>query len=158
MLIKENDEFLLHFFIISFLEYHKDEIITTDHSQIPSVLSQLSLKTIDEVEAVFTYAIELRDKTPYSLRLMARKLEIFKPHSNRLKELFHLYEPENMMAMPILPSEVFFIAYNNIVSCPDLMCKNFKNIFDDDGEIVNSEEKNNFYCNLHGEDYHGMLF
>ncbi len=60
--------------------------------------------------------------------------------------------------MPILPSEVFFIAYNNIVSCPDLMCKNLKNIFDDDWEIVNSEEKNNFFGNLHGEDYHGMLF
>ena len=115
---------------------------------------------MEEVESVFNYAKELRAKTPYSLRLFARKLEIFKPNSQRLKELFHLYEPENMMALPLLPSEIFYIAYNNIVSCPDLMCNNFKNAFDEEEkEILNNiyQERNNFYCDLHGENYHGKL-
>lgn len=115
---------------------------------------------MEEVESVFNYAKELRAKTPYSLRLFARKLEIFMPNSQRLKELFHLYEPENMMALPLLPSEIFYIAYNNIVSCPDLMCKNFKNAFDEEEkEILNNinQERNNFYCDLHGENYHGKL-
>jgi hypothetical protein len=77
-------------------------------------------------------AKEIRQQTPYSYKLLARKLEIFKPRSTRLKELFSLYEPESLLCLPILPSEVFFIAYNNIVGCPDFDCGNFKYRDDDD--------------------------
>jgi hypothetical protein len=151
VIIKENDELFMHFFVVAFLQYNKDAIITTDHSQIPSVLSQLSLKTTDEVEIVAAKARELRQATPYSFRLIARNLDIFKPYSSRLKELFQLYEPENMMALPIAPSEVFHIAYNNIINCPDVMCKNFKNLYGDDENIYEGsrdEEKINecYHC------------
>ena len=57
-------------------------------------------------------------------------------YGKRLKELFNTYAPESMMAIPILPSEVFYIAYNNIVSCPDLSCKNFKNFYEGDKQAT----------------------
>jgi hypothetical protein len=134
MIIREDDEFFIHFIIIAFLTYHKDEIVTTDHSQIPSVLSQLCIKSIEEVEQIVTIAKDLRNKTPYSLRLIANKLDIFKPYSIQLKQLFFFYQPENFLAMPILASEIFFIAYNNIVTCPDICCKNFRKYFNNDND------------------------
>ena len=142
ILIREDDQLFIHFIVVSFLQYHRDDIIGTDHSQIPSVLSQLCLKSKEEVDSIYKMAKDLKWKTPYSFRLIARKLEIFKPNSKRLKELFNLFEPESMLAMPILPSEVFYIAYNNIVSCPDYICKNFKNLYDDQLNVDNV----NIYC------------
>jgi hypothetical protein len=123
----EDDELFIHFFIVAFLEYHKDNILSVDYSQIPSVLSQLCIKNITEVELIFQRAKKIKEQTPYSLKLLAMKLEIFKANSTRVKELFLLYEPESLICLPILPSEVFFIAYNNIIKCPDYECKNFRN-------------------------------
>jgi hypothetical protein len=151
MLIKEDDELFVHFFIIAFLEYHNEEIISVDYSQIPSVLSQLCIKSINEVDIIFDRAKKIRSQTPFSFRLMARKLEIFKPKSTRLKELFNFYEPETMNLLPILPSEVFHIAYSNIVNCPDSDCRNFKVAYDDEGEMYSEkreyeESKSNKMC------------
>ena len=131
-LIQEDDELFIHFFIVSFLEYHKENILSVDYSQIPSVLSQLCIKDIAEVEFIFQRARQIRQQTPFSFKLFARKLEIFKPRSTRLKELFTIYEPESMLCLPILPSEIFYIAYNNIVGCADYECKNFKYSFEND--------------------------
>lgn len=127
-MIKENDEFFVHFFIVAFLEFYKDTILSVDYSQIPSILSQLNIKSIADLEKIAKRAKEIKQQTPYSFKLLAKKLEIYKPRSNRLKELFLLYEPESLLCLPVLPSEVFFIAYNNIVGCPDYDCGNFKNI------------------------------
>ncbi len=80
------------------------------------------------MEKIAKRAKEIKQQTPYSFKLLAKKLEIFRPRSNRLKELFTLYEPESLLCLPVLPSEVFFIAYNNIVGCPDYDCGNFKSI------------------------------
>jgi hypothetical protein len=135
----EDDELFIHFFIISLLQSRKEEIFSVDYSQIPSILSQLYLRDAEEVENVFNYAKTIRQNTPYSIRLMVRRLEIFKPNSVRLKDLFYFYEPENMTSFPILPSEIFNIAYNNIISCPDSQCSNFKNLYDND---------KGFYCDL----------
>jgi len=123
----EDDELFIHFFILAFLEYHQDNILSVDYSQIPSVLSQLCNKNIKEVDTIFQRAKKIKEQTPHSLKLLVMKLEIFKPKSTRLKELFLLYEPESLLCLPILPSEVFFIAYNNIIKCPDYECRNFIN-------------------------------
>jgi hypothetical protein len=137
-LIIENDQLFMHFFILSFLMTHKDSITNADYSQIPSILSQMSIKDKECVDRLFDLANVLRLKTPSSFRLLAQKLEIFKPKSQKLKELFELYEPENMISLPIFASEIFHIAYSNIIACPDSMCKNFYNT--QNGDIMLSEK------------------
>jgi hypothetical protein len=127
LLINEDDELFLHFFVVAFLQYNKNELINTDYSQIPSILSQLYLRSEEEVINIFNNAKVIRSNTPYTIRLFVRRLEIFKPGSTKLKDLFYKYEPETFLSMPILPSEVFNIAYSNIISCPDNRCSNFKN-------------------------------
>jgi hypothetical protein len=143
LLIREDDELFLHFFVIAFLLYYKQSIIGTDYSQIPSILSQLYLKSEEDAINIFTHARVIRQNTPYSLRLFVRRLEIFKPNSTRLKELFYKYEPEHLISMPILPSEIFNIAYNNIISCPDNRCSNFKNKYEIDKGFYEETNMNN---------------
>jgi hypothetical protein len=125
----------MHYFIISFLEYHLEEIISADYSQIPSIISQLTLKSPDMIDKVFENAKKIRAVTPYSFRLFFSQLDIFKPFSRRHKELFEHYQPENLICLPILPSEIFYIAYNKIVSCPDKNCRYFNNLYDLENQL-----------------------
>jgi len=133
----------MHYFIISFLEYHLEEIVSADYSQIPSIISQLTLKSPDMIDKVFENAKKIRAVTPYSFRLFFSQLDIFKPFSRRHKELFEHYQPENLICLPILPSEIFYIAYNKIVSCPDKNCRYFNNLYDLENQLnYISSEKN----------------
>jgi hypothetical protein len=152
-LICEDDETFMHYFIISFLEYHSDLITTADFSQIPSIISQLTIKSIEMIDKIYENAKKIRAVTPYSFRLFINQLDVFKPFSKRHKELFEHYQPENLMCLPILPSEIFYIAYNKIVSCPDKNCRYFKNLFDYENQIIcgdenlnyNKQQPNNFF-------------
>lgn len=147
----------MHYFIISLLEYHAEEIVSADYSQIPSIISQLTLKSIEMIDIVFENAKRLRAVTPYSFRLFFGQLDIFKPFSRRHKELFEHYQPENLLCLPMLPSEIFFIAYNKIVSCPDKNCRYFNNLYDVENQInfitsEKNESASNSACNNNDEE------
>jgi len=98
----------------------------TESSQIPTLLSAMYLKSCDDVHIIYKNALEIRKNTPYSFRILANNLEIFKPNSNNLKQLFYKYNVENIMALPMYPSELFFITYGNIITCPDDKCSVFQ--------------------------------
>ena len=124
-LIVFNDSLFLHFIIVSFLQGHRDKILKTDISQIPSYLSQMAFTSIDEVDRTIERALDLSDLTPSSFRLFSNRLEIFKYRSPRLKELYECYDPDNLLAMPIFPSEILTITYKDSFGCPDCQCVNF---------------------------------
>jgi len=138
----------MHYFVISFLEYHSDEILSADYSQIPSIISQLTLKGPEMIDKVFENAKKIRAVTPYSFRLFLNQLDIFKPFSKRHKELFEHYQPENLLCLPILPSEIFYIAYNKIVSCPDKNCRFFNNLYDfENNNCIFTDKSNDLNTN-----------
>lgn len=92
------------------------------------------------INKIFHKAKIIRSATPYSFRLFFEKLEIFKPNSKKHKELNERIQPEQLIALPILPSEIFYVAYNKIVTCPDKNCQNFKNLFDyEKNNLVNND-------------------
>jgi hypothetical protein len=136
--------------MVSFLQFNKQSIINADHSQIPSILSQLCLKSDKEVDIIASKAIVMRSNSPLSFRLLATKLEIFKPNSPKLKELFNQYNVESMIALPTLPSEVFYIAYNSILNCPDSTCRNFKNKGNENSKVNEYFSETQCYnCEVH---------
>jgi hypothetical protein len=94
------------------------------------------------INIIFDNAKIIRSSTPYSFRLFFEKLEIFKLNSKRHKELFEKFQPEFLLALPIFPSEIFYIAYNKIINCPDKNCQNFKNMFLFDNENFNEKNEN----------------
>jgi hypothetical protein len=96
------------------------------------------------INVIFQKAKIIRSATPYSFRLFFQKLEIFKINSNKHKELNESIQPELLLALPILPCEIFYVAYNKIVTCPDKNCFNFKNLFDyEKNNLIISDSLNN---------------
>ncbi len=85
----------------------------------------MALKDFKMVDEIYNNAKKLRAITPYSFKLFFDKMEIFNPFSNRHKENFDKYKPESILCLPILPSEIFYITFSNLLKCPDRRCENF---------------------------------
>ena len=120
-----DDSLFIHFFIVAFLIKNKKKFFEVDCNIILSVLSKLRIISLDEINNILDMAIDLRSNTPNSFYLLAKNLEIFKYGSNNLKNLYEIYNPNNMLALPIFSSEIFNITYMDIIGCPDEKCQNF---------------------------------
>lgn len=119
IIIQENDELFIFFFLTAFVSSSKGSL-SEDISHLPSSLSSLSIKSIEDCHQTYLLACEMRERTPYSFRLYVRSLGIFSGGSKK-----YSFEVEKLMALPILPSELLYYTYNNIIRCPDQQCKCF---------------------------------
>ena len=103
----------------------------------------MALKDFKMVNEIFENAKRLRAITPYSFKLFFDKMEIFNPFGKRHKENFDKYKPESILCLPILPSEIFYITYKNLLKCPDRRCENFidKKELEEYNEISDNGER-----------------
>ena len=126
-LILFDDSLFPFFFIVAILIYNKDKFLdkNVDSSVILSILSNLRVDSIEEVNILIKLATEIRDKTPNSFYILSNKLELFKYNSDNLKTLYEEYKPDKMLAMPMFANELFCILYRDKIGCPDENCKNF---------------------------------
>ena len=124
-LILFDDNLFPHFFITAYLIKSRKKFFEVHSTIILSILSQLHIDTIDEVNDILDFAAEIRDSTPNSFYLLADKLEIFKFDSKKLKNLYEEIKPDKMLALPIFPSDIFTITYKDLIGCPDENCQNF---------------------------------
>ena len=124
-LILFDDNLFPHFFITAYLIKSRKKFFEIDSMVILSVLSQLHIDTIEEVNDILDFAAEIRDRTPYSFYLLANKLEIFNFNSQKLKNLYEEIQPDKMLALPIFPTELFSITHQDLFGCVDEACINF---------------------------------
>ena len=123
-LIAENDNLMIHYCVIAFLLMHKDILMSSDLSLAVVILSQLTLYYEDEVDKLFQIALDIRSKTPYSFKVLANKLELFKENSKNIGELYQTIKPNEFVSLPIYPKEIFHVAYNGLdnITCPNEEC------------------------------------
>ena len=124
-LIEENDQLFLHFIVIAFLKYHRDNFLRCDYSSVPLSFSKLTIKTREELFEIVNIAKDIKTTIPYSFRVLVNDLEIFKPRSINLKEKYELYNTDEMVTLPILPGEILHYLYKEDIKCVDEKCKNF---------------------------------
>ena len=127
-LILENDQLMIHYFIVSLLMFKKNSFINLDEYSLPLALTRLNINSEKEIDIIFNNALNLRKRTPYSFRLFAFKLDLLKHKSNQHKLKYDFYRPDILVSIPIFPSEMCFMCYNNIIKCPDenhIYIKNF---------------------------------
>ena len=124
-LILFDDPLFIHFFIIALLIKNKNKFFEVDCNIILSLLSKLHISSMDEVNDILDMAIDLRNNTPNSFYLIAKYLNIYNYGSSNLRKLYEIYNPNNMLALPIFPSEIFSITYTDLIGCPDEECHNF---------------------------------
>ena len=141
-LIRIDDQLFFHFIMVALLKSKQNLIINTDRTLIPSLMSNLSIFSVDEMDDIIQKSLEMRNNTPYSFRILANKLEVFKFGSTKLQEKYEYYKPETMSVMPMFPSEVFYITYKSIINCPDEDCDVLKNVRK---EITDSKGKENHH-------------
>ena len=147
-LINDKDPLMVHYIIVSLLYHNKEKFVNADFGAVLVLLNQLNLQSNEEVDKIYNYALELRLQTPYSFRILADKLEIFNPGSINHKDLYNRFKPSKLVSLPIFPSEIYYICYNDIIKCPnDIHNKiiiNSKN--NENNNKNNNDEEKNLCC------------
>lgn len=118
-IILENDQLIIHYLTVALLIYKKNIFMNVDIGSIPIVINKLNIETEQDIDIIFKTALNLRQKTPYSFRLFALKLDVLKHKSLQHKIKYDLYHPDTLISLPIFPSEIFYICYKDIIKCPD---------------------------------------
>ena len=148
--ILEEDPLIFHFLTIALLINKKNLFFESDLSMIPVAITTISIDSIQEVDTIFDEALKLRENTPYSFRMLANSLEIFKLHCEDPKSIYEKYRPDKFLTLPIFPSEIFYICFNGETKCPDKNCRNNtknKNKNEDEN-ITNLNLKKCEYCDM----------
>ena len=148
-LITEKDNLLMHYFVVAFLQIKRNYIEKSEPSLIVVVISQLAIDSLEELEQIYQRAIELRSSTPYSFRVLSNKLQIFKENSTELQKMYEIIKPDNFIAMPIFPNEIFYITYHGIMKCPDEECITTKENVESILNVnITSKEYNCEHCDM----------
>lgn len=148
-LITEKDNLLMHYFVVAFLQIKRNYIEKSEPSLIVVVISQLGIDSLEELEQIYQRAIELRSNTPYSFRILSNKLQIFQENSKELQKMYETIKPDNFIAMPIFPNEIFYITYHGIMKCPDEECITTKENVESILNVnITSKEYNCEHCDM----------
>lgn len=127
------------------IQSNKEKLLTCDITCLPKVLSMIYIGSVEEVHSIVGKALELRECTPYSFRILANNLELFKLNNPQLQQAYNLYRPNEILAMPFFPSNLLFHSYNTIVKCPDDRCFVMKNMaykkVEKDNQIDNNHSR-----------------
>ena len=90
-------------------------------------MASLTILSIQELNTVVEKAKNLRNVTPFSFRILVNEIGFLIKNNKNLKQNYEKYKPLSLLAMPIFPLEIFYIANHCLVECPDEKCYNFVN-------------------------------
>lgn len=139
MMICENDHAFIFFFLTAFLSYKREYIASKDYSQIPSMMSNLSIASLEESHAIYELACIYRDRTPKSFNLYLDHLEIFTLEKKRKANT----KIDKLTTIPFMPSELLYCVFSKVIKCPNVDCTCFG---------VRNNKNNNML-----DDYHGLV-
>ena len=129
-IIEQKDLATIYYLTISFLQKHKEAMLQLESAFLVDYLSKMKINTIDELNEIKEMSMKIKQKTPYSLNILIKSLEIFVPRTDNLKTKFEMIRPQNFPAFPIFPSEMLFITFPSVLTCPEISCENFKNNYE----------------------------
>ena len=125
-IIKTQDVLISHFLLVSLLIYHREMIINCEKSYLATLMTALTITSIEELDIIFNKALQLREQTPFSYRMLVNKIGFLKKDNKEIKLAYELYQPQSIPAMPIFPVEIISITNKTCVDCVDPECKNCK--------------------------------
>lgn len=138
IIIKENDEIFILYFIVAFLSKNQIKIIEKDYSYIPATLSVITISSIEEVHEIYIEAIKLKLSTPFSFKLYIDEIGILKRSINSTKRLDNHEKIVKLNSIPFFSSELIYFLFNDNISCVKSSCCNF----------IKGSKSNNFDMNV----------
>ena len=124
-IIKSKDPLMMHFILVAHFITHRELIINCEKILLAPLINALGINTVEELDNIMDLAFKLRERTPYSYRILANKLGFLKTNNKYIKEAYEIYKPQSIPAMPIFPIEVLSITYKFTEECVDPDCKNY---------------------------------
>jgi hypothetical protein len=102
---------MIFYISIALVIHHRQEILMVEDYMLPQTMTNLTLKTEEEISDVFIRAMELRKSTPHSFQYFIINERIFSPliDSEELEAL--LSRIERLPALPLTMSELLFYCY-----------------------------------------------
>jgi len=128
-MISIEDPLFIQFLLVALIKDKRELILNCDTNLLASLMTCLSIRTKEELDKITKIAMELREKTPYSFRILAEKIGFLRKKNKDIKANYEKYHPELLPAMPIFPSEVLYITYKSQIYCIDPNCKNYATDF-----------------------------
>lgn len=126
-LIYYNDQAMIYYLIIGFFINNKNVILSQDVFHVIECITKLGLDNIEVSQKLMETAIFVKENTPYSVYILMDMLQIFRYKSPFVKLEYEKIKPNEFLVFPIFPSEVLFSSFPTVLSCPNYICKNFKN-------------------------------
>jgi len=123
-IIQSNDPLMIHFILVAHFIKHREMIINCEKMYLATLITTLSINSIEELNYIFDLAFKLRQKTPYSYRILANQIGFLKKNNTFIKDTYELYKPQSIPAMPIFPLEILSITNKFTEECVDPDCKN----------------------------------
>ena len=158
-IIKTGDNLILHFILVSIIKLKREMIINCDTLYLASLMTSLTIQSKEDIELIMKTALELREQTPYSFRILANKIGFLKTNNKDIKNTYDKYKPQSIPAMPIFPLEILSLTFKTGIECVDPECKNnkkkkaFSSLDHQEYCIIEHEEKKNTILNF--EKYYG---
>ena len=128
-MINIGDPLFIQFMLVAIIKEKRELILNADANTIAKIMTNLTIKTKEDLDKIIKISFELRKQTPYSFRLLANKIGFLKKRNKDIKANYEKYHPELLPAMPIFPSEVLYITYKPQIFCIDPNCKNYATEF-----------------------------
>ena len=123
-IIQSNDPLMIHFILVAHFIKHREMIINCEKMYLATLITTISINSIEELNYIFDLAFKLREKTPYSYRILANKIGFLKKNNKYIKDTYEFYKPQSIPAMPIFPLEILSITNKFTEECVDPDCKN----------------------------------
>ena len=123
-IILSNDPLMIHFILVALFITHREIIINCEKLLLAALTTTLSINTIEELNNILDLACKLRERTPYSYRILANKIGFLKKNNKFIKDTYNFYKPQTIPAMPIFPLEILSITNKFTEECVDPDCKN----------------------------------
>ena len=151
ILIQINDPLFIHYILVALIIYYRELLINCDSNLLVKLMTGLTITSKEELDIIIKLAIDLRNRTPYSFRLLSNKIGFLKTNNKNISINFQKYKPELFQTLPIYPLEILHGNNKDIVLCPDPECKNnLKNkIIKIDwkkNDVLNNNINNNYIC------------
>ena len=124
-MINYRDPLFIEFILVAVIKYNREILINCEENLLASFITVLNINSKEELMKIIQIALDLRTKTPYSFRILANKLGFLKKNYKDIENNYKMFQPQNLPAMPIFPSEVLFITYKSEIDCIDSRCKNY---------------------------------
>jgi len=110
------------FFAVALVVYHEKIINEAQDFQLPEVMTSFKIESSQELKVILEIASTIEQATPLSFRRLSELNIIFKKETVPQMLQEQCLRLENYSCLPVLPAELFFYSYPELIECADPIC------------------------------------